>query len=156
MTPPLHHHYTTTTTPPPPSHPHQERERKGRKDIRGGKRAKKNELVSSDTLVQGTVDYAASFSLLASLPGSHINTVKIPFDSSRNSLLGGSLPPPRRTSMFYKPTTTWSWSFLLLAIVQSCAVLGLEGYASSLPSTFTSLTQGWWWWGCGLASQDCI
>ncbi|KAH0606658.1 uncharacterized protein H6S33_003492 [Morchella sextelata] len=30
--------------------------------------------------------------------------------------------------MVYRPTTTWSWSFLLLAIIQSCAVLGLEGY----------------------------
>ncbi|CAZ81311.1 unnamed protein product [Tuber melanosporum] len=30
--------------------------------------------------------------------------------------------------MFYRPTSTWSWSFLLLAIVQSCVVLGLEGF----------------------------
>ncbi|RPB04481.1 hypothetical protein L873DRAFT_1666982 [Choiromyces venosus 120613-1] len=30
--------------------------------------------------------------------------------------------------MVYRPTTLWSWSFLILAIVQSCAVLGLEGY----------------------------
>lgn len=30
--------------------------------------------------------------------------------------------------MVYRPTTSWSWSFLILAILQSCAVLGLEGF----------------------------
>ncbi|PWW75063.1 hypothetical protein C7212DRAFT_352966 [Tuber magnatum] len=30
--------------------------------------------------------------------------------------------------MIYRPTSLWSWSFLLLAVVQSCAVLGFEGY----------------------------
>lgn len=30
--------------------------------------------------------------------------------------------------MVYRPTTVWSWSFLVLAFVQSCAVLAFEGY----------------------------
>ncbi|KAI5850671.1 hypothetical protein BZA05DRAFT_60609 [Tricharina praecox] len=30
--------------------------------------------------------------------------------------------------MVYRPTTPWSWSFLILAFVQSCVVLACEGY----------------------------
>ncbi|KAL7271878.1 hypothetical protein RUND412_005333 [Rhizina undulata] len=30
--------------------------------------------------------------------------------------------------MIYRPNTPWSWTFLLLAVVQTCAVLSFEGY----------------------------
>lgn len=48
-----------------------------------------------------------------------------------------TLPPPvRRAPRMYVPNTKWTWSFMIIAILQAVVALCLESYAALRPTRF--------------------